>query len=46
MPMAKITEFKGYAAGDEVPGPPKPESPPDPMIVSAQDGVPVVYPGC
>ncbi|HJP31306.1 MAG TPA: cupin domain-containing protein [Candidatus Latescibacteria bacterium] len=44
--MAKITEFKGYDAGDEVPGPPKPDSSPDPMIVSAEDGVPVVYPGC
>lgn len=44
--MAKITEFKGYAEGEEHPGPPKPDVAPDPMIVSAADGVPVVYPGC
>ncbi len=46
--MAKITEFKGYTSDDlaKIPDIPKPETPPDPMIVNAQDGVPVVYPGC
>lgn len=44
--MAKITEFKGYD-GDPPEGlPSKPEVGPDPMIVSASEGVPVVYPGC
>lgn len=46
--MAKITEFKGYTSDDihKMPDIPKPETPPDPMIVNVQDGVPVVYPGC
>ncbi len=46
--MAKITEFKGYTSEDQakIPDIPKPDTPPDPMIVNAQDGVPVVYPGC
>ena len=44
--MAKITQFKGYDSGDAAPGPPKPEVPPEPMVVTVQDGVPVAYPGC
>lgn len=44
--MAEITQFKGYTSEDQMPDVPKPETPPDPMIVSDQDGVPVVYPGC
>ena len=44
--MAKITEFTGYAAKGEMPDIPKPKTPPDPMIVNVQDGVPLVYPGC
>ncbi|OHB78846.1 MAG: hypothetical protein A2W31_17505 [Planctomycetes bacterium RBG_16_64_10] len=43
--MAKITEFKAYQAG-KPPTIPKPDRPVDPMIVTVQDGVPVVYPGC
>ena len=43
--MAKITVFQGYQ-GDKPPTIPKPDSPPDPMIVTVQDGVPVVYPDC
>ena len=43
--MAKITQFKGYT-GEKPPTIPKPEIPPDPMIVTVQEGVPVVYPGC
>lgn len=43
--MATITEFKGYAS-DHEPTIPKPETPPDPMIVTVQEGVPVVYPNC
>lgn len=43
--MAKITEFKGYT-GEKPPTIPKPEFPPDPMIVTVQEGVPVSYPGC
>jgi mannose-6-phosphate isomerase-like protein (cupin superfamily) len=43
--LAKITQFKGYT-GDRPPTIPKPATPPDPMIVSVQEGVPVVYPGC
>ncbi len=43
--MAKITEFKSYQ-GDKPPTIPKPDEPVDPMIVTVQDGVPVVYPGC
>ncbi len=43
--MAKITQFKGYQ-GDEPPKIPKPDVPPDPMIVTVQEGVPVSYPGC
>ncbi len=43
--MAKIIPFKGYSA-DREPVIPKPEDPPDPMIVNVQDGVPVAYPNC
>lgn len=43
--MAKFTEFVGYP-DDKPPTIPKPETPPDPMIVTVQEGVPVVYPGC
>src|SRR5436190_18687682 len=43
--MAKITQFKGYQ-GDKPPTIPKPAVLPDPMIVTVQDGVPVVYPDC
>ncbi len=44
--MAKITEFKGYDGDlpDDLPS--KPDVGPDPMIVDAANGVPVVYPGC
>ena len=41
----KITAFKSYQ-GDKPPTIPKPDQPVDPMIVTVQDGVPVVYPGC
>jgi quercetin dioxygenase-like cupin family protein len=44
--VAKITQFKGYSNESEMPDIPKPETPPDPMIVSAHEGVPVVYAGC
>ena len=47
--MAKITQFKGYDGplpDDPAYHVPKPDVPPDPMIVNAQDGVPVKYPGC
>ncbi|MBK36799.1 MAG: hypothetical protein CME26_14890 [Gemmatimonadetes bacterium] len=45
--MAKIREFKGYDANDLPEGlPPKPEVAPDPVIVDASNGLPVVYPGC
>lgn len=42
--MAEITQFRGY----ENPNPmiPKPDHPVDPVILTAQDGVPVAYPGC
>jgi mannose-6-phosphate isomerase-like protein (cupin superfamily) len=43
--MAEITAFKSYQTG-EPPKIPKPDKPVDPMIVTVQDGVPVVYPGC
>ncbi len=43
--MAKITMFQGYQ-GDKPPTIPKPATPPDPAILTVQDGVPVVYPGC
>ena len=43
--MAKFTEFKTYQSG-KPPAIPKPDGPVDPMIVTVQDGVPVVYPGC
>ncbi|MGD9854845.1 MAG: cupin domain-containing protein [Planctomycetaceae bacterium] len=45
--MAKFTTFKGYT-GDKPQPPkiPKPEVPPEPMIVTVQEGVPVVYPNC
>ena len=39
--MAEFTTFKGYT-GDR----PQPETPPDPMIVTVQQGVPIVYPNC
>ena len=43
--MAKITQFQGYQ-GDQPPLVPKPEQPPDPVILTVQDGVPVAYPNC
>ena len=43
--MAKFTESKGKQDG-KPPTVPKPETPPDPMIVTVQEGVPIVYPGC
>jgi mannose-6-phosphate isomerase-like protein (cupin superfamily) len=43
--MAKITQFQGYQ-GDVQPQIPKPAQPPDPAIVTVQDGVPVAYPNC
>jgi mannose-6-phosphate isomerase-like protein (cupin superfamily) len=42
--MAKITDFKGYDAGESPI--PKPAEPVQPHIVRVQDGVPVRYPGC
>lgn len=41
--MAKITTFKGYEGEPPVP---RPATPPDASVVTAQDGVPVRYPGC
>jgi len=43
--MAKITQFHGYQ-GDQPPRTPRPEQPPDPVILTVQDGVPVAYPNC
>ena len=43
--MAKFTTFKSYDSG-KPPTIPKPDTPPDPMIVTVQEGVPIVYPGC
>jgi len=43
--MAPITQFKGYE-GDRGPTVPKPDHPVDPKIVTVQEGVPGVYPGC
>ena len=43
--MAKFTKFVGYQ-GDAPPTIPQPEVPPEPMIVTVQQGVPVVYPDC
>ena len=43
--MAQFTIYKGYE-GEHTPTVPKPDKPVDPMIVTVQEGVPVVYPGC
>ena len=43
--MVKITQYKGYSTG-KPPVIPKPDHPVDPIIVNAQDGVPVAYPDC
>lgn len=43
--MAKHTVYKGYK-DDRPPLIPKPDKPVDPMIVTVQQGVPIVYPGC
>lgn len=43
--MAKITQFQGYQ-GDQPPRIPKPDEPPDPVILNVQDGVPVAYSNC
>ena len=43
--MAKFTQFKSYQR-DTPPVIPKPRTPPEPMIVNVQQGVPVVYPDC
>ena len=44
--MAKITQFKGYSGPAKPSSIPKPSTPVDPIILTVQDGVPVVYPGC
>ena len=43
--MAKFTKFVGYT-DDKPPTVPKPVTPPEPRIVTVQEGVPVVYPNC
>ena len=43
--MAKITQFQGYT-GERPPTIAKPETPPDPVILTVQDGVQVAYPNC
>lgn len=43
--MVEFTQFKSYQR-DTPPVIPKPEVPPEPMIVTVQEGVPVVYPNC
>jgi len=43
--MAEFTVYKGYK-DDRPPLIPKPDKPVDPMIVTVQEGVPIVYPGC
>ncbi|MEX0679642.1 MAG: cupin domain-containing protein [Pirellulales bacterium] len=43
--MAKFTKFTSYQTGAP-PKIPKPHTPPEPMIVTVQQGVPVVYPDC
>jgi len=42
--MAEITKFQGYQGKE--PTIPKPENPVDPVILTVQEGVPVVYPDC
>ena|GEM_PF-5503174 len=44
--MAKITEFKGYDGPLPEGLPLKPDVAPNPIIVDASTGAPVVYPGC
>jgi mannose-6-phosphate isomerase-like protein (cupin superfamily) len=43
--MAEIKVHKGYVS-DKPPRIPKPAAPVEPMIVTVQDGVPIVYPDC
>jgi mannose-6-phosphate isomerase-like protein (cupin superfamily) len=43
--VAEFTVFKSYK-DDRPPLIPKPDKPVDPMIVTVQEGVPIVYPGC
>lgn len=43
--MSKIAVFKGYK-DDRVPAVPKPDKPVDPMIVTVQNGVPMLLPDC
>jgi hypothetical protein len=43
--MAKITMYKGYQPY-ESPALPRPELAVDPMIVTVQDSLPLVFPGC
>jgi len=43
--MAEITVHQAYQT-DRPPLIPKPQQAPDPMIVTVQEGVPIVYPGC
>jgi hypothetical protein len=43
--MAEIKVHKGYVSG-KPPLVPKPDKPVEPMIVTVQDGVPIVYPDC
>ena len=44
--MAKYQRYAGYA--HEAPDPiiPKPDVPPDPMIVTVQDGLPILFEPC
>ncbi len=43
--MAEFTQFKGYPK-DYAPSVPRPDVPPEPVVLTVQEGVPVVYPGC
>ena len=44
--MAKFTQFEGYQEAAPPPKIPQPETPPDPMFVTVQEGVPIQFPPC
>ena len=43
--MTRYISYQGYAS-DAEPIVPKPVTPPDPMIVRVQDGIPTLFPPC
>ena len=44
--MAKYQRYSGYMHNAPAPTIPKPDAPPDPMVVTVQDGLPILFEPC